>query len=117
MMFPLPLAVATALILGTAQASPLATGDLAPEVVIKRSEVVCDSNNAVLQALRDPTVSAEALSFCSELIRSTATTTVTTTTAGFVTTITPKPSTYTLVQLTCVKLILAAGLCQQQIQC
>lgn len=105
--FSLPLAVATALILGTAQASPLANGNPGNEPGAEGANVNCHSNNAVLKALRDPTVSDEARTFCSEFIRSTATaaTTVTTTDTSFVATqtITPSPVVTTETRLTSVK--------------
>lgn len=71
---------------GLAYATPSAERGLPGDSLAKRATVICDSNNAVLQALRDPKNSADARTFCEGFIRSITSTTVTATTTRVVST-------------------------------
>lgn len=95
-----------AFILRSAYATPRAEGDVLDKSLVKRATVKCDSQNAVLQALRDPKVSDAAGKFCSSYIQSsTTTTTVTTNTTSYILTqtVTPAPVVVTQTNTTCVR--------------
>lgn len=98
------IAAVVAFTLGIANTTPLAGG--APDnSLAKRATVICHSNNAVLQAMRDPGVSADASKFCSTYIQSRTTTTLTTNTTSYISTqtVTPAAVVVTETNTTCVK--------------